>query len=116
MEPFYIRAGGRMMRVTVLRSFEATGDDWHPVDVRDIGQRTESQAIIAEATVKAGPLALMADSQMRACVASVYMNATGFEDGDPIGGRRMLPDGFTIEVQTPATWEAAGIDPDPDEI
>ena len=116
MTPFYIRAGGRMMRVTVLRSFEATGDDWYPVDVRDIGQRTESQAIIAEATVKAGPLALMADSQMRACVRSVYMNATGFEVGDPISGGTWLPDDFPIEVQTPARWDTAGIDPDPDEI
>ena len=92
---FRIMAGGRLMRVSVDRSFVSCDDDWCPVDVRDVRTGMESQAIIAEAT--AHDIAeLITEQQFRDCVRSVHMNATTtWTDGRPTWGEP-LPDDFTI--------------------
>jgi hypothetical protein len=91
---------GRLFRITPLEPFPAGGDDYVPVDCRDVRSRFEAQAIIEAGQAKT-PDTILADSQVRDAIVSAYYNATSHESGQyPVGGTR-LPDGFTVIVLGP---------------
>lgn len=93
MDPsdFRITVNGRPFRVTVDRSFVATGDRWCPVDVTDTRTRMSAQAIIEE-SVTGNPWRLVKEDQFRDAVRSSYGNATNYETGT----YGKLPDDFRI--------------------
>ena len=95
---FHIRVGvaGRLFCITPLDTFPASGDDWIPVDCRDVRSTMESQAIV-EASVAADRGALLADPQVRDAIRSAYLNATSHESGQYPGGGVILDDPFRIE-------------------
>lgn len=95
---FLVRVEGRLMRVSPVReSFTSCGDDWTPVDCRDVRTRMESQAIVLT-TLAASPETLVAEDQVRDALRSAYLNGTSYESGRyPTGGTR-LPEDFKIEV------------------
>lgn len=90
-----IRVQGRQMRVRPLERFP-DGDGWYvPVDVRDLESTYESQAIVPEGTEP-----LIADSQVRDAIRSVYLSAT-VPAGRRVAEGAHLPDDFNVEVIDP---------------
>ena len=97
MNAFHVRVNGRLFRITPLESFPASGDDWVPVDCRDVRSTFESQAII-EMGEAATPESVVGDSQVRDAIRSAYYNATSYESGRyPVGGEH-LPEDFAVTL------------------
>jgi ABC-type molybdenum transport system ATPase subunit/photorepair protein PhrA len=94
---FHARVNGRLFRITPLESFPASGDDWVPVDCRDVRSTFESQAIIGLCSAQT-PESVIAEDQVRDAIRSAYLNATSRESGRyPVGGDS-LPEDFKITL------------------
>lgn len=90
-------SSGRLFRITPLEAFPASGDDWVPVDCRDIRTRFEAQAIIGWRD-SLTPASVIAENQVRDAIRSAYYTATSHESGRfPVGGTE-LADNFTVHL------------------
>lgn len=97
MKAFLVRANGRLFRITPLEDFPASGEDWTPVDCRDVRSTFESQAIIA-ASVARAPESIVAEDQIRDAIRSAYLNATSHESGRYPAGGEHLPEDYEITI------------------
>lgn len=98
MSAFHVKVNnGRLFRITPLESFPASGDDWVPVDCRDVRSTFESQAII-EASAAKTPESVIADPQVRDAIRSAYLNATSHESGQFPAGGEHLPEDFAVTL------------------
>jgi hypothetical protein len=75
MQPFHVRANGRLMRITALEPFRAGGDQYVPVDCRDTVSTFTSQALILLEESET-PESIIACGEVREAIQCAYLSAT----------------------------------------
>jgi len=97
MRTEYVRAGGRLFRLTLTRE-----DMGLLVDVRDVATRFETQAILRDGeNCEPVPMGtVLTEPEIYAAIRSVYASATSHESGRFPAGGTWLPDDFPLTHRT----------------